>query len=843
MALRTLLPVIVAALLVAAVAVILWMGGRSDTVDGAPAVQPGQPADRQGALVDEVIFTQETDPGRITALIERGSHHLFTQGINSPAIFRQIQASPHVDYHLSRGTVTELTLNPAPFEDGRLNPFQVPAVREAMNWLVDRRYIAEELFGGLARPRYLPLSTAFPDYARLAETARELEIRYRHDPVRAEAVISREMEKLGAERVGGRWHYRGAPVELIVLIRTEDLRERVGDDVANRLEDLGFRVRRLYRTADEASRIWIATDPSAGGWHVYTGGWISTVINRDAGGDLSYYYTPRGRPDPLWQAYDPDPAFAALAERLDRRDYRSLEEREALMIEGLRGAMKESYRIWLVDQESAWPHARNLDIAVDLAGGVSGSALWPYTLRFHEGLGGRVVVGTPSLLTEPWNPVAGSNWIFDQMILRSLNDAAVLPDPFTGLYWPQRLTGAEVTVAEDAPVQRTLDWVTLETAASIPVPEDAWIDWDAGGGRIVTVGEKHPEGVTARSRTVLRYEDDYLERRWHDGSQVSLADMILPWILVFERADEQSPLFDPGHLPPFEVYQRHFRGWRIVDTAPLTVEVYSDQIFPDAEVLVANRTPGMQPWHVLALGMDAERFGELAFSSGKADRTGVEWMNLVSGPSLEILRGYLTAALASGRVPHAPVLGPWMTADEPERRYAALQEWHRQRGHFWVGDGPFRLHSVRPVEGVVVLRRYEDFPDRGDKWLRFTEPRIPEPDLTGPLVVEHGEAVTLELALTFTGEPYPNAEIDGVRYLLFDGDDRLAARGDGEPVDEGRWHIRLPVETLARLGTGANSLEVAITTDNVALPVFVTHAFATVPSRREAVRREENPDE
>ena len=829
--LRRLLPPLILGLFVLAIAGTLWMGDRSEDT-AAPQPVPGDPAERKGALVDEVVFTVESDPGRITALIERGSHHLFGQGLDSASLFRQIQASPAVGHHFSRGSVSELTLNPAVTDDGALNPFSDRRIREAMNWLVDRTHIAEELYGGLAAPRYLPLNTAFPDYARLADTARELEIRYRHDTERAERVIGERMQALGAERRDGRWYYEGEPVVIKVLIRTEDNRERVGDYVANRLEDLGFETERLYRTADEATRLWIASDPAEGRWHVYTGGWVSTVINRDVGGDFNYYYTPRGRPDPLWQAYDPDPELDELAERLERREYQSVEEREELMGRALELAMEDSVRIWLVDQQSVWPHAENVEVAVDLAGGVTGSGLWPYTLRFRDGVGGRVVIGTPSMLTEPWNPVAGSNWIFDQMILRSLSDPAALADPFTGLYRPQRIERARVTVEEGAPVGRTLDWVELEHVERIEVPGDAWLDWDAGEGRMVTVDEKEPDGLTARSRTEIEFESGYLERYWHDGSRVSVADMILPWILTFERADEDSPLFDPGHVPTFSVYQRHFRGWRITDTDPLTVEVYSDQVFPDAESLVANRVPSVQPWHVLGLGIEAERQGDLAFSTGQADRRGVEQTHLVSGPALSILRDYLEGAAASGRVPYAPVLGEWVADEEPAQRYAALQEWYAERGHFWVGDGPFYLHRVRPVEGSLVLRRFKDVPDPADKWLRFAEPRIPELVVEGPLIAELGESMNVDLDIGFAGEAYPPEDIEEVRWMLFDGDDELVRRGAIEPGDDGRWRLELDAETLEALGTGANSLEIAVTARPVALPAFASHAFATVPGGR-----------
>jgi peptide/nickel transport system substrate-binding protein len=790
-------------------------------------------SERRGALVDQIVFTQEPDVGKVAGLIETGSHHVFAQGVGNPTVYQRLRDSERAALDISYGSSVELTINPAGpvLATGELNPFHVREIREALNWLINRRHVAEEIYGGLAVPRYLPLSTAFADYARLADVARALELRYQYDPERAERVISAEMEKLGAERSpGGQWLYEGQPVRVTVLIRSEDARQRVGDYVANLMQDLGFRAERNYRTAEEASRIWIAGDPQAGGWHIYTGGWVSTVISRDQAENFSYYYTPRGRPEPLWQVYTPDPEFDDIADRLQRRDYATWQERQEMMARALELAMADSVRVWLADQLNVWPRAENVELAVDLAGGVAGSRLWPYTMRFRDQVGGNIVFASPSVLTEPWNPLAGSNWLFDTLVIRALGDTELLPDPFTGLFWPQRITAAEVTVVDDIPVDRTHDWLTLERAPEIEVPPDTWIDWNSNERRFVTVGEKHPQGMTARTRTVVHYEPGYLERRWHDGSQVSLADMVLPWILSFERADEESRLFDPAHVPTFEVFQRHFRGWRIISQDPLVVEIYSDQIYPDAEMIVAVRTPSVAPWHTLALGIRAEESGELAFSSNKSDRMRVDWMNYVAGPTLGIFDRHLQAVSQAGFVPYVEVLADLMRDGEAGERYSALSQWRAERRHFWVGDGPFYLHAVHPLERVLVLRRYEDFPDPSDKWLRFTTPEIPELVLDGPMIVPADETAEFSLQLTFQGEPYPREALDTLQYMLFDGTGELVQQGDVERIDDGMYRIRLTPDELAGLGVGANSLEVAVTSNRVALPSFASHAFATVPS-------------
>ena len=152
-----------------------------------------------------------------------------------------------------------------------------------MNYLVDRDFISQEIYGGLASPRYMAITNAFPDYARLVDIVRKLELKYAHNPERAAEIITEEMEALGAVMEHGVWHYEGEDVEVIFLIRTEDERREIGDYVSTMLEDLGFAVIRDYKTAAEASPIWIGGDPNDGQFHIYTGGWITTAISRDQG--------------------------------------------------------------------------------------------------------------------------------------------------------------------------------------------------------------------------------------------------------------------------------------------------------------------------------------------------------------------------------------------------------------------------------------------------------------------------------------------------------------------------------------------------------------------------------
>lgn len=796
--------------------------------------------ERTGAWLDSVVVVEEPSANAAVSRLEVGDISLYAFAVSNPDVAAQVAASAALDSERSFGSYSELTLNPAgPVLDNGLNPFAVPAIREALNWLLDREYIAQELHGGMAVPRWLPFNNASSDYALLADVARGLEAKYAYNPELASEVITEEMGKLGAELVGGTWQYEGSPVNLTVLIRTEDERRAIGDYVSNQLEDLGFTVTRDYKTGAEASPIWIGSDPADGLFHVYTGGWVTTVVPRDLGDNFSFFYTDRGLAFPLWQAYTPTAAFDALSERLENRDYKTMAERRDMMAEALGMALEDSVRVWLVDRASISPRRAEVAVASDLYGAVSGSRLWPYTLRRVGEVGGSMTFAMPSILPEPWNPLGGSNWIYDQMLIRGTGEFAFNTDPYTGLALPNRVERAEVFIEEGLPVGVTHDWVTLEFVPEIEVPEDAWINWDAEEQRFITVGEQHPEGLTSLSKRVLYYPADlYSTVKWHDGSAFSAADMVMRMILTFDRAKEASAVYDPAVVSAYDAFVSAFRGTRIVSTNPLVIEYYSDSYELDAEQNAQlggldgwwpMYAYGQGSWHTLALGLQAEANGETAFSSAKAEANEVEWLSYIAGPTIDILKSNLDVAVEEGLIPYEATLSQFITADEAASRWSNLQEWVRTRNHFWVGTGPFYLERAFPVEGTVILQRNRDYPDSAYKWDRFAAPAIAEVEIDGPARVSIGSEATFDVFVDFQDEPYAIADIKEVKYLVFDAAGDLAHVGEAEAVEDGLWEVVLGSDVTSALTAGSNRLEVVVVSYRVALPSFTSVQFVTAP--------------
>ena len=130
------------------------------------------PTTRTGAWVDSVIFTsQDSDEAAVTQMLA-GELDIYAFSVANPTLFTKVKENPDLAYSQSYGSTNELTFNPATFSDGRLNPFSNKKIREAMNWLIDRNYLVQEIYNGLAAPKLFCLNSAFPDYARYVDTAK-----------------------------------------------------------------------------------------------------------------------------------------------------------------------------------------------------------------------------------------------------------------------------------------------------------------------------------------------------------------------------------------------------------------------------------------------------------------------------------------------------------------------------------------------------------------------------------------------------------------------------------------------------------------------------------------------
>lgn len=812
----------------------------------APAEEPTptpEPVTRKGPWVDEIVFSEQADNALCIAQLQAGDLDICADGDTDSANFKTVQGDPNLEYATSYGLNFGLLYNPVlNFTDGRVNPFGVAKIREAMNMLVDRDFVIQEIFGGLGAPKYSTLVGVFPDYARYIDVNRAIEAKYAYNPEKAIEIISAEMEALGATKnADGKWAINDEPISLIFVIRTEDARTPIGDYVSGQLESAGFVVDRQYKSRSEASPIWARSDPYEGQFHLYTEGWINTVISRDDGTNFGFYYTDFGgccglgvnEMNPTTGNVSQE--FYDVSSKLWNNEFANLEERGDLFKQALELSMENGYHTWIVDTLTFFPQRSEVTVTADLAGGVSGARLYPYTLQLNDGEGGSARIALNDNFIDPWNPVAGSNWISDTMIQRATQDVASMPDPYTGLAWPQRAEKLEITAQEGLPIAKSLDWVTLNFQADpIAVPADAWGGWDATAQTFTPVGE----GVTSLVKVTWTYPADLYDTvSWHDGSPISAADFVMEMIMLFDTATPESAIYDETLVPGLDAFKASFRGVQIESTDPLVISTYTDAYALDAETFGFSWYPadgggfftqGAGAWHNLTPAVLAESNGEIAFTVDKATALEVEWTNFIDGPTLDIQKTYLAQAQSEGFIPYAATLGEFITAEEAAARYANLTAWVEEHGHFAIGTGPFYLDSVFTTEGNAVLKRNENFPDFADKWSRFSQPAVAVVDVSGDGQVTAGQEAAFDVFVSFNDQPYAGADIDSVKYLVFNSNNELVASGDAEFVADGQYAVTLGADMTSGFEAGANRIEVAVVSKLVSIPSFSSFEFVTV---------------
>ena len=513
-------------------------------------------AEHHGAWFDEAIFTSEADQAKVLAMMKSGDAQFFGNAFDTTQL--AAIAAAGFPYEVSYGLYFGYLINIADFNNGVYNPFANQKICVALNNLIDRDYLVDEYLNGLGMPRITTVDKNGPVYAEIAATARGVEVMALYNEEKAIAQIEEGLTEDGAVKKDGKWYYNDEPVTVIGIIRVEDERTELGDYLADKLEKVGITVDRQYKTSPEASPIWLTSDPHDGKWNYYTEGWIATAIDREQSSDHAFFYTDLVWPAPFTRAMPEklDPDVYEACRSLMITDYKTLEERRALLAKAEIGTYESGFHIWAVTTAGPWVIPQGTDVTFDVFAGIFGSPWWSRTMRYVDEDGAPIAGGTmnivsPSLFVEPWNAIRGSNWLYDSEIYTGTEDPVFLTDPFTGLAVPNWVESADVVAKEGLiPIRVThTDWCHLSYATEIEVPGDAWSDWNATTQTFITAAQRFPDGAKAECKLTVHFPADLYSRKWHDGSNFSLADCIMAFIMNFDRAKPESAIYDESEVP------------------------------------------------------------------------------------------------------------------------------------------------------------------------------------------------------------------------------------------------------------------------------------------------------
>jgi hypothetical protein len=324
-------------------------------------------------------------------------------------------------------------------------------------------------------------------------------------------------------------------------------------------------------------------------------------------------------------------------------------------------------------------------------------------------------LGVASAPASPWNPVSGFGDAFGRLLWAAMGDPAMLPGPYNGSWAANRL-GSWETWSER--LRRTLGGVIGPDGLprqELDVPGDAVLPRPGTGV---------PERVKPGTRAADMVEYRVLASSFHDGTAMTVADVVYPFILAYRwgGGNPHDPHgYDPSVGRATALMRRTLVGIKVVGTQKVVrdlgadlqlkynvpvIRVYVNYPGGDPQHVAEMAIPwSTVPWPVLVLMEEAAKRGLGALSSEAAAAQRVETLDLVRSPRQKERFARLVDEFAThAYLPDA--LRGWASPDDARRRWRALQAFYRTNGHFLVTNGPYRL--AKWSSAGVVLEAFRD---------------------------------------------------------------------------------------------------------------------------------------
>ncbi|MCS7141145.1 MAG: ABC transporter substrate-binding protein [Candidatus Nitrosocaldus sp.] len=763
----------------------------------------------KGSYVDEVRFIHYLDENVATNEVRAGN--LDTYFWRLPLDLAQsLKDDPSIRIYDAPGGSLSLLINPAP-ADGTLNPFSIREVRYAMNYLIDRDLVVNEVLKGFGAPMYSAFGQFDPDYIVLIDVIESFGFRY--NPALASDMVSEALTDAGAsKRADGKWYYNDKPIQVKFFIRGDDPRRKtLGEILASDLEKMGFTVERIYGDLNKAFSEVYGSDPREQRWHLYTEGWGRSAFTRYDTSLAAQMYAPWFANMPGFQNnafwnYE-NKELDDLTQRIFTGKYASKDERDSLLRRSVDIGVRESVRIFIASTIDPYVVRKGVDGMIqDFGAGITGR----FSLINAKTDTGVLKVGMKQIYQGSWNPVAGLRDWYATRVSSAIIDPATFFNPHTGDVIPVRATWKVDTRGPDG---------------ALDVPSNALL-WDPYAEQWRQVGD----GIKAKSKVTL----DLKYSKWHNGVMMDRSDILYSVYFLFEwgtREGENDATYDPEYTSTAEKVVSTFKGIRFLDED--TVEVYVDYWHFDPNYIADYASVwASMPWEIYAAMERVVMDGKAAFSRSQANAKNVPWLSLIIADDANLIKDALNQFRSSNSIPSA--LKDMVSSSDADSRYSASIDWIDARRHAMISNGPFYLESYNPEARTIVIKAFRDptYPFEQGRWRVFEQPMLAKiSSVDAPLTIERGKEAVITGSVRVEGGGGsgidPSRDVS-IYYFMKDANGNVVVDGSIRPSSDGRFEIRLAGNDTGRLSRGTNELKVFAVSDLALRPdVYATSIIGT----------------
>ena len=656
----------------------------------------------KGSFVDEVKFIQYLDENTALEEVRYGNLDIYYSRISSDRIESQ-DSRDGIQIFASSGGSYSILVNPAISD--KFNPFSITDVRFALNYLVDRNLIVNELLGGHGKPMISNYGMYAADYLSIIDEIESFHFEY--NPSYANDLITDALENAGAEKIHDTWYHDGEQIEISFFIRSDDpIRKSIGEILSYELENIGFKVKKDFGDLNKAFVVVYGSNPAMQKWHLYTEGWGSSGFSKYDSVGLAQMYSPwfsnmPGNNDPTYWNYKND-YIDTLTQKIYIGDFTSAQERTSLIEEATKEGVNESVRIFLASKTDQFIANENVDGVINALGAGITTRFTPINANSDTN---SLVIGVKQIYQGAWNPIAGFSDTYSNQVWLNLYDPGVFSHPFTGKIIPIR-TGWEVE--------------NFGNDKKISVPEDAII-WD--------IDNQNWKKVGSDQYAISKITFDLILGDWHHNQKMDLNDILYSIYFLSEWGSapyENDKTYDSEYSAQAIQNAKTLIGIKPLDDN--TIEVYVDYWHFDKAEIAGWAAPwSSMPWEIMASMESAVLDGNVSFSRSGAVIKNVNWLSLIVPNDSQIIRQHLIELKESGHVPSS-LQGSEHDWEYFEGRYDAAINWIDQNNHAVISNGPFYLDNYSPESRTITINSFDshEYPFESGKWEKFEQVKFPK---------------------------------------------------------------------------------------------------------------------
>ncbi len=746
----------------------------------------------KNTFFDSVKFIQYLDENTALEEVRNGNLDVYYYTI-SPDRLETHQAKEGLQVFDSTGGRYSILVNPA--EADEFNPFSSKEIRFALNYLIDRKLIVNELMGGYGAPIISYYSTSEPEYLSVIE---QLELfNFKYNPELANEIISKILKEKGAKKINDKWVINEKPIEITIFIRSDDpIRKSIGEILSVELKRIGFVIKKDFGDLNKAFVVVYGSNPSDLKWSLYTEGWASSAFVRYDSIGLGQMYSPwfssmPGFNDPTYWNYKND-KLDEITQKIYTGDFESSEKRLELIQEAVVEGINESVRIFLASKIDQYVVNEKVSGVVNDFGAGVPSRFTPINAKSDDN---EFVVGVKQIYQGAWNPIMGLTDMYSRQIWGIISDPGSFKHPFTG---------------ETIPIRATWDVETAGPEGKLNIPQESKIwnpklqQWD---------------NVSPNSFATSKVVFDLNFSNWHNGQKMDMNDILYSLYFTIEwgtQTDENDKTYDSEFTPIATQSLQTIKGVNVIDED--TIEVYADYWhFDDGEIAEWAMLWNSMPWEISAAMEKAVTDGKVSFSRSGATSKNVNWLSLIVPNDANLIKEYLQKFKETNYIP-VEFKESKQNSEYYKNRYDSSIKWIDENNHAVISNGPFYLKSYAPESRTITVNAFEDesYPFKVGEWSKFEKtefPLIKKVDLKK--ITQAGTEFKIDII---------TENSDSILYFVTDNEGNSIS-SETLKVIENKTTVTIPKEKTKNFGIGANNIKIFAVSDSVLRPDFYESSF------------------